>query len=163
MPLREAGIPVETEAIWSHPTYKAIVDAVEQYQPDLVIHRVERHAALARLLLSNDDWQLARHCTAPILMVKDKPWKPNPVILSAVDPVHARGKPSGLDHRILRAGKLLAEKLGGELYAAHAYGQFPFSGVYPADAEARHRAAFKELADEFDLAETHTILMEESV
>jgi len=163
VPLREAGLQVETEAIWSHPSYKAIVDCVDQYQPDLVIHRVRRHAALSRLLLSNDDWQLARHCTAPILMVKDKPWKANPIIVSAVDPVHARGKPSGLDHSILRMGKLMAEKFTGEHYAAHAYGQFPLSGVYPADAEAKHRAAFKELADEFDLAETHTILMEESV
>ena len=161
-PLREGGLSVETEAIWSHPSYRAIVDVVETYEPDLVIHHVRRHAALSRMLLTNDDWQLARHCEAPLLLVKDKPWKNEPVILAAVDPLHARHKPSGLDHKILGAGKLLEKQLGGDLYAVHAYGQFPLSGVYPSDAEEQHRNAFYELAAEFDLNDTHRLLIDET-
>jgi universal stress protein E len=161
-PLREGGLVVETEAIWSHPSYKAIVEIVEAYQPDLVIHHVQRHAALSRLLLSSDDWQMARHCPAPLLLVKNKPWKDEPVILAGVDPMHARHKPSGLDHKILSEGTMLAKKLDGELYAAHAYGQFPLSGVYPADAKEQHEAAFNDLADEFDLPPSHRILMDEA-
>lgn len=161
-PLRDAGLSVETEAIWSHPRYAAIVELVESYQPDLVIQHVHRHAALSRILLTNDDWQIARHCPAPLLMVKEKPWKAAPVILAAVDPLHARAKPSGLDHKILAEGRLLEEKLGGQLYAVHAYGQVPLSGVYPADAEQRHREAFDELADEFDLPISQRKMVDEA-
>lgn len=161
-PLREGGLVVETEAIWSHPSYKAIINVVQDYKPDLVIHHVRRHAALSRILLSNDDWQLARHCEAPLLLVKDKPWKHDPVIIAAVDPLHARHKPSGLDHKILAEGQMLAAKLGGELYAAHAYGQFPLSGVYPADAQAQHESAFRELAEEFNIPESHQMMIDEA-
>ncbi len=161
-PLRENGLSVSTEAIWSHPRYKAIEEVVESYQPDLVVHHAKRHAALSRVVLTNDDWQLARHCTAPLLVVKEKSWKEQPVILAGVDPMHGRHKPSGLDHRILDTGKMFADKTGGDLYAAHAYGQFPLSGVYPADAEEQHREAFKELTDEYGLTDTHSLLIDEA-
>lgn len=161
-PLRQGGLNVETQAIWSHPSYKAIVEVVEDYKPDLVVHHVHRHAALSRILLTNDDWQMARHCPAPLLMVKNKPWKHDPVILTAVDPMHARHKPSGLDHKILAEGKLLEQKLGGELYVVHAYGQFPLSGTYPADAKDQHEKAMKELCDEFDIPENRRLLLDEA-
>ncbi len=161
-PLREAGMTVTTEAIWSHPRYQAIVDVVESFQPDLVVHHAKKHAALSRAILTNDDWQLARHCTAPLLVVKEKPWKNHPVILAAVDPMHGRHKPSGLDHRILDTSKSLADKTGGDVYAAHAYGQFPLSGVYPADAEKQHQEAFRELTQEYGLEDTHALLIDEA-
>ncbi|MFT7219362.1 MAG: universal stress protein E [Candidatus Azotimanducaceae bacterium] len=97
VPLRESGLHLATEAIWSYPRYTAIVDLVESYKPGLVIQHAHRHGALSRLLLTNDDWQIMRHCPVPLLMVKDKPWKPSPVILAGVDPMNARAKPSGLD------------------------------------------------------------------
>lgn len=161
-PLRDGGLSVETEAIWSHPPFEGVVQLATQFGADLVIQHVSRHAALSRMLLSNDDWQTARHCPVPLMMVKDKPWKHDPVILAAVDPMHARAKPSGLDHKILSEGNYLAEKLGGTLYAAHAYGQFPLSGLYPADAEKRHREALDDLAAEFELPETRRLMLDEA-
>lgn len=161
-PLREAGVTVATEAIWSHPRYRAIADMVETYQPDLLVHHAKRHAALSRVVLTNDDWQLVRHCNVPLLIVKEKPWKPKPVILAGVDPMHGRHKPSGLDHKILDTAQSLADKTGGALYAAHAYGQFPLSGVYPADAEKQHQAAFKVLTDEYGLPDNRSLLMDEA-
>lgn len=161
-PLRDGGLEVSTEAVWSHPSYKAIVEIVEDYQPDLVIHHVRRHAALSRMLLSNDDWQMTRHCPAPLLLVKNKPWKPEPVILAAVDPLHARHKPGGLDHRIMDEAKMFAAHAGGELYAVHAYGQFPLSGIYPDEAKKRHGEAFTTLMDEYDMPESRRILVDEA-
>ena len=161
-PLRKGGLEVKTEAVWSHPSWKAIAGIVEQYKPDLVIHHVQRHMALSRILLSNDDWQLVRHCAAPLLLVKNKSWKKQPTLLAAVDPMHARHKPSGLDHRILATGLMLAEQLAGELHAAHAYGRFPLSGLYPADAEARHREALNRLADDFDIPASRRLLIDEA-
>lgn len=161
-PLRAGGLSVSTEAIWSHPSYKAIIEIVDDFKPDLVLHHVHRHAALSRILLTSDDWQMARHCPAPLLMVKNKPWKKVPVILAAVDPMHARHKPSGLDHKILAEGKLLTSKLDGELYVVHAYGQFPLSGIYPADATVQHKEALDTLADDFDIPEDRRLLIDEA-
>lgn len=161
-PLREAGMTVSTQAIWSHPSYKGVVGVIDEFQPDLVIHHVHRHGALSRMLLTNDDWQLARHCTAPLLLVKDKPWKAAPVILGAVDPMHSRHKPSGLDHGILKTGRMLEESLSGVLYVAHAYGQYPLSGIYPFDAQAKHTAALTALTEEFDFEDTRVFLMDEA-
>jgi len=161
-PLRDGGLTVETEAIWSHPSYKAIVEVVEDYKADLVIHHVHRHSALSRFLLTNDDWQMARRCPAPLLMVKNKAWKRTPVILAAVDPMHARHKPGGLDHKILTEGRLLEKKLGGDLFVVHACGQFPLSGFYPADAKEQHQKALDVLADEFDIPAERRLLIDEA-
>ena len=161
-PLREGGLNVETEAIWSYPRYTAIVDLVEKYQPDLVVQHAHRHGALSRMMLTNDDWQIIRHCSVPLLMVKEKPWQQRPVILAAVDPMHVRAKPSGLDHKILAEAHMLEEKLGGTLYVAHAYGRLPLSGLFPDDAEEKHRLKLDELAEEFDVPESRRRLMKES-
>ncbi len=161
-PLRESGLTVLTQAVWSHPSYKAIVEIVARYQPDLVVHHARRHAALSRMILTNDDWQLARHCEAPLLVIKGSAWKEHPTIIAAVDPMHARHKPSGLDHNILGAGKLLKERLGGELYAVHAVAEFPLSGIYPGDAQVKHREAFDGLVAEFDIPADHALLIDEA-
>lgn len=161
-PLREGGISVETEAVWSYPSYKAIESIVDDYHPDLVIHHARRHAALSRVLLTNDDWQLVRHCKVPLLVVKEKPWKDDLVLVGAVDPMHARHKPSGLDHRILETGQSLVKQLGGALYAAHAYAPFPLSGIYPSDAKQEHQQALNALADEVGVSRPRCRFVEEA-
>jgi universal stress protein E len=161
-PLREGGLKVQTEAIWSYPRYAAIVELAESYQPDLIIQHAHRHGPFSRLMLTNDDWQIMRHCPTPLLLVKDKPWKHSPVILAAVDPMHARAKPSGLDGKILAEGQLLAEKLDGSLYVVHAYGRRRLPGILPIDAEERHRAALNALAGEFDIPPSQRVLMKEA-
>ena len=161
-PLRGNGLKVATKAIWSHPPYQGVLDLAADYQPDLIIHHVKRHAALSRMLLTANDWQLARHCEVPILMVKDKPWAAEPVVLATVDPMHSRHKPQGLDHQILGAAEFLAGLLGGKAAAAHAYGQVPLSGLYPADAEKRHRQAFEKLLADFKIPKAQQYLLEEA-
>jgi universal stress protein E len=157
-PLRATGLSIDTRSVWSHPAHRGIIEIVDEYRPDMVIHHVDRQAALSRMILNNDDWELARRCPAPLLLVKNKLWKDRPLILAAVDPMHGRHKPDGLDHAIIATGKVLAENLGGEVYVVHAYGQLPLSGIYPADAEKRHKQAFTKLADEFELDEHQRIL-----
>lgn len=160
-PLRKEGLSVTTKAIWAHPPHQGIVQLVEELAPDLVLHHVKRHHALSRMLLTNDDWQLARHCPAPLLLVKDKPWQEPPRILAAVDPMHGRHKPGGLDHKIMDTASFLATELGGDCYAAHAYGEFPLSGLYPKDAESQHREAFERLMADYQVPASHQRLLEE--
>ncbi|MBD3647438.1 MAG: universal stress protein [Pseudomonadales bacterium] len=128
--LREQGLNVETEAFWAHPGYETIVREAVRYGADLVVQHTRRHAALSRMFLTNDDWQLVRCCPVPLLLVKEKPWKKAPVILAAVDPKHSRHKPMGLDHKILRIASDVARLMEGDLYAMHSYSQIPLSGTW---------------------------------
>ena len=70
--LRASGIRVTTAAHWGHPAYQVLIDAAANKHADLVIHAYRKHSLAERIFLSNDDWQLAKHCPAPLLMVRDR-------------------------------------------------------------------------------------------
>lgn len=161
-PLRDQDVTVATEAFWAHPGYETIVREAVRFEADLVVQHTRRHAALSRMFLSNDDWQLVRCCPAPLLLVKEKPWKARPAILAAVDPKHSRHKPIGLDHKILRISTDLAELTGGDVYAMHSYSQIPLSGTYPKQAQEEHQKAFDELMADFDVPGERQYLMDEA-
>lgn len=161
-PLRANGLNVVTDAVWSYPKYKGIVAEAKQHGVDLIMYGAERHGAISRMLLNHDDWQLVRCAPAPVLLVKSTPWKAKPTILSAVDPQHARHKPSGLDHKILTISNSLANLLSGDHFALHAFNPMPFSGEYPLDAKKEHQSAFKGLMADFDLPLENQKLVEEA-
>ncbi len=159
-PLREQGLEVETRALWGHPGYRVIID--EARDCDLVLLHTRRHGAMSRLFLSNDDWQLVRCCPVPLLLVKEQPWGNVPVIIAAVDPLHARHKPSGLDHKILRVAVEAGQALNGSTFAVHSYSQVPLSGTYLKQAQEEHQKAFTALMSDFEIAQDHQILVDEA-
>ncbi len=114
------GLRVTTRVDWGRPAYEGIVAAAAAFDADLVVGQSVRRGLL-RHLLSYVDWQLIRHCRRPLLLVKStRPWR-RPVIVAAVDPLHAHDKPAVLDRAILDAGGSLARALNGRLYAYHAF------------------------------------------
>lgn len=121
LPLRQAGIPVRIRVTWDYPVHESIVREVLREQPDLVVAESQRHARLARVVLSNTDWQLIRTCPGPVLFVKcTRPYE-RARILAAVDPLHAYAKPAELDAGILAAASDFARRFGGRLHAVHVY------------------------------------------
>ena len=84
------------------------------------------------------------------------------MVLAAVDPKHARHKPLGLDHKIIDVSLAISELLGSEAHVMHSFGQLPFGGVYPGDAEADHKLAFETLLADYDIPEARQHLVEES-
>jgi universal stress protein E len=161
-PLRENGLDVSTVAEWAYPNYEGVVEQAEKQGVDLIIHHVERHGAVSRMLLTHDDWQLGRLSKVPLLLVKDTPWKKTISIMAAVDPQHARHKPSGLDHKILNSSLHLAGLMAGEVSVVHAYHPVAFSGEYPREAKQIHEDAFTHLMADFDIPKERQHLIEES-
>jgi len=159
-PLRANGLAVTTISEWSHPNYEAIIKQAKLLDVDLILHHVVRHGALSRMMLSHDDWQLIRLSPVPLLIVKDKAWRDNLAIVAAVDPLHARHKPSGLDHKILCVSQHLAELLDGNVLAVHTYNPVIFSGQYPVEAKAQHKKVFTDLMDEVGLPKEQQMLLE---
>ena len=115
-PLRKNGLEVSCATAWGNPPFEEVVRRVDELKPDLVIKGTRRHEKLARLFLSNEDWELIRYCPCPLLLVKDKAWSHPPSFLVAVDPEHSHDKPAALDHRLISAaGSLAARCLVGWL------------------------------------------------
>lgn len=159
-PLRDNGLTVSTAADWAYPNYEGVLAQIDKQGVDLVIHHIERRDSLTRLMLTFDDWQLIRLCPVPLLLVKNTPWKKQPAIMAAVDPKHARHKPSGLDHKILTVCEHLGELLAADIFAVHAYHPVAFSGVFPPDAKKLHQEAFDGLMAEFNVPEERQMLIE---
>jgi len=95
-------------------------------------------------------------------LVKEREWTENSVVLAAVDPKHARHKPLRLDHKIIDVALAVSKLSGSKTHVVHSYGQLPFAGVYPGDAEADHKLAFEALLADYDIPESQQHLIEES-
>ncbi len=126
------GLRVRCTASWDYPAHEAIVRRALATRADLVIAATRHHVPGARLVLRNTDWELIRHCPAPLLLVKSPhPWR-RPAIIAAVDPFHAHARPADLDERLLRAGRGSARLLRGTLHVFHSYMPLVNGAMVPA-------------------------------
>jgi universal stress protein E len=71
------------------------------------------------------DWRLLRHCPVPLMLVQPRPGPSISRVLAALDPMHAWGKPEGLDGRILSSGRFIAELYEAEFHVGHAVEPLP--------------------------------------
>ena len=140
-PLRDEGLQVSVTCTWGNPPYEQILKRVKETQPSLVIKSTRHHPLLARLVLSNEDWELVRYCSAPLLLAKGQQWPSNPVFIAAVDPYHSHDKPAALDSKLVSSAVSLGAISGGEVHLFHSAWIPPLSGAYPlaVDAPAEER------------------------
>jgi universal stress protein E len=131
--LRRQKLKVKVSAEWDFPIYEAVVRRASHMKADLIV--AERHAGrnIAPHLLHLTDWELLRLSPVPLLLVKSPRGYRRPVVLAALDPLHAYAKPAALDAEILRMGALVSEALRGPLHALHAYVPLRAAAV-PAEA-----------------------------
>jgi universal stress protein E len=127
--LRREEIIVNTNVETGYPVHEAILREVQLTKADLLIIEARKHGVIARLLLTQTDFELIRHCPVPLLIVKGNAAWRKPHILAALDPFHVHDKPSGLDDEIVAAARALAAQVGGSVHAAHIYR--PLLGFVP--------------------------------
>jgi universal stress protein E len=141
------GLTVRCTASWDFPPHEAIVRRAHATNADLVVAATRHHRLGARLILTNNDWELIRQCPVPVLFAKSRrPYK-NPVVIAAVDPFHAHARPADLDTRLVDTGGRFAKLLRGSLHVFHAYMPLmsvePMPGappiMLPPEAEEAHR------------------------
>lgn len=135
-PLRADGIRVTATTAWGNPPHGEIVRRVQESKPSLVLKSTRHHHKIARLLLSNEDWELVRYCPVPLMLVKAGSWSANPKLIAAVDPNHVHDKPAALDDKIIQTAKGLAAVTGGSVELFHSAWLPPLSGVFPIQADA---------------------------
>lgn len=155
-PLREQGLEVSCVTAWGNPPYKEIISRIEGTNPSLVIKATRHHNKVARLLLSNADWELIRHCSSPLMLVKDSPWRHDPVILTSVDPYHAHDKPASLDRRLIAESQSLAALTDASVHLFHSNWIPPMAGVYTLVHDVNQDInVLHELANSTGVAEEH--------
>jgi universal stress protein E len=117
--LRREELLVETVVQTGYAVHEAILRQALLAQADLIVIEAHRHNRLARLLLSQTDFELIRRTPVPLLIVKgSRPWR-GPRILAALDPLHAHDKPAALDAQIVEAAAAVAAVVGGTLHLTH--------------------------------------------
>ena len=120
-PLRSEGIAVTVRAIYGKSLHDSLLDYIRGSNAGLVVKDTHHHSFAKRTFLRNTDWHLMRSCPVPLLLTKKKAWGQAPVIMAAVDPIHADERVAALDRDILQWAASLAGRLTGELHVIHTF------------------------------------------
>jgi len=117
---RKRGVEARAHAGWDFPPHEAIVRRAAEIRADLIIAECHEGQRLKPWLMHLTDWELLRLSPRPVLLLKnDGAWR-QPVILAAVDPSHARAKPTRLDGAIVEYATQFARALRGTFELMHA-------------------------------------------
>jgi universal stress protein E len=133
---RAKPLRVGVSAEWDAPAYEAVLRYARRVRADLIVAEAH-HGRRFLPLLHFNDWELLRHSSLPVLLVKRSGLYLRPVVLAAIDPPDARRRKRGLDNSILSMSRDVAEALHGRVECVHAYASVP-SGrglLDPLDAE----------------------------
>lgn len=161
-PLRQQGVSVDIQAIWGKRLDRHVLRAVQEHKPDLVLKTTHHRSALKRLLLTNSDWQLIRHCEVPLWLVKRADGEMTDICAS-VDPLHEADKPAALDLKLIAIARSLSESVKSRMHIAHCYNPLPRTlafdasivvdyDSYASEIRKRHGEALETLANENDIA-----------
>ena len=129
---REAGVSTVTSVEWDYPPHEAVMRQALECKADLIVAECHQGRRIAPLLLHVTDWELLRYSPAPVLLVKSRRPYARPVVLAAVDPMHANAKPTRLDDEILAAAGAVEGALKGELHVMHCFVPVP-ADVQPSE------------------------------
>jgi universal stress protein E len=120
-PFTVAGVKITCISAMDYPIADGIVRQVLKRKPDLLLVQSHRHPKLARIFLSNTDWELIRNCPCPLWLMKSPRLTPSLSVLAAMDPFHAHDKPAALDKSILALAGQVVGSGAGRLGVCHAY------------------------------------------
>ncbi len=83
--IENGSFEVTSDAACESPLYEGIVKRVSRSFPDLVIKSPAGEHPGRRLTLSDNDWQLARACPVPLMLMNRRPWREPCRFAAAVD------------------------------------------------------------------------------
>jgi len=119
--VKAAGVSVEVNRSTERNAAQVIRREAAARQPRYVIKGTHYHTPTERAKLTYEDWELIRELEYPLWIVKPGEWRDPPVIVAAVDPVHAHDKPAHLDRRIIEDAGEVAGFTNGTLKVVHCY------------------------------------------
>ncbi|MDZ7669882.1 MAG: universal stress protein [Gammaproteobacteria bacterium] len=137
-PARRRLPDLDAVTVWNPRTWEGILHAAEQAGADLIVRAVTTRHGFGDVVRTPDDWNLLRHATVPVMLVKPRPWVKEPVIVCALDPFDDTHEPLNL--ALLQEAQGLTAVLGGEMMVVVAYPLFePWVGQLGARPAATKR------------------------
>lgn len=145
--LQQRGISVTCSVAPAPSVADGVIRRAQQTMADLVAIQARKHSLLARVFLTQNDYDLVRHCPLPLLIVKAAGGRtPRPPILAAVDPWLSHGKPSSLDRNVVAVARELGAITGAPVHSAHVHSPLmnvvdnsPFAPVVVPSSPAEER------------------------
>jgi len=119
--VEKAGVRVEANKSGERHVADLVRREADARQPMYVIKGTHYHTPSERASLGSADWDLIRDLDYPLWFVKPVDWKDPPVVIAAVDPVHANDKPAHLDMRIIERARKISEDCNAALIVVHTY------------------------------------------
>lgn len=115
-----SDITTQTEVHWQKQLHDAVIESVRQQSFDLVIKGTQPHHLIDRIF-THTDWNLLRHCPAPVMLVKSaQPWRHNR-LLAAIDATSTDLGHLRINDNILSFAEHLADHFETDLHVANAY------------------------------------------
>jgi universal stress protein E len=127
-------LEVSTVVRCDYPIQDALVREALERRARLLVAESQRQGRLARMLLSNIDWELIRNCPCPLWLSKTERFDRRAPVIAAVDPLHANAKPAMLDNAIVAHAVEIAGG-GDRVTLCHAY-RLPQRSVADTSLEA---------------------------
>ncbi|CCK76013.1 MAG: universal stress protein UspE [Oleispira antarctica] len=114
------GIEISTEVHWQKNLHNAVMASMNTSDFDLVIKGTKPHSIVDRIF-THSDWNLLRHCQAPVLLVKSsKPWANNR-ILASIDATSHDESHKLINENILDFAEHLADHFKTDLHLVNSY------------------------------------------
>lgn len=115
------GLEMSVTVRCDYPVQDALVREALDCHARMLVVQSRGHGRLARMFLSNIDWELIRNCPCPLWLSKSEKLNPRAPVLAAVDPLHAYAKPARLDDSIVAHAIEAAGARASRVVLCHAY------------------------------------------
>ncbi|MEE9254534.1 MAG: universal stress protein, partial [Pseudomonadales bacterium] len=150
---------IETATIWNKKDWEGVIDVARDLGIDLIIKAANVESRLQEVIHTPDDWNILRHATCPVMLVKAQAWVSEPAIIAAVNVLDDEHE--ALNRHILAYARDLTRILGGELHLVNAFPLFePWIGELGAaydyvsikrEVEAEVDRRVRSIADEVEV------------
>ena len=118
---QKQGIEISTEVHWQKNLHNAVMESLNTKDFDLVIKGTKAHKGIIDRVFTHSDWNLLRHCPAPVLLVKSsKPWANNRILASIDATSHDEGHRL-INENILDFAEHLSDHFSTDLHLVNSY------------------------------------------
>ena len=164
-----AGVTVHKRVCWSKHLYDAVMDTMSRDNFDLVIKGTHQHHLVDKIF-THTDWNMIRHCPAPVMLVKSAaPWKHNRV-LASIDATSMDSSHQRINDNILAFAEHLSDHFETDLHLVNAYPDVDIAFAMvpeinaPDDVQkhisSQHHEACNALAEHYSVQPNHIHIME---
>jgi universal stress protein E len=167
---KKQDIEISTEVHWQKNLHDAVMVSMNSTNFDLVIKGTEAHHGIVDRIFTHSDWNMLRHCPAPVLLVKSsKPWLNNR-ILASIDATSHEEKHRLINENILDFAEHLSDHFATDLHLINSYPMVALAFAMVPEVTApddiqkyitqQHRTACEKYANKYSIDDDHIHIIE---